>query len=196
MFFSEDGGKTWKTDRIQKIHGDYHALWINPANSDHMFVGSDGGIHLTWDGGRTMGLRQHRAPRPVLRDQPGLDTPYRVCGGLQDNGSWCGPSRTLDPRGISNEDWFRVGGGDGFYTVVDPADPDIVYAESQDGNLRALRPPHEPDPDHPPRSTPRASATASTGTRPSSSPRTTTTRSTTGATGSSARRTGARPGPS
>ena len=50
MFFSEDGGKTWKTDRIQKIHGDYHALWIDPANSDHMFVGSDGGIHLTWDG--------------------------------------------------------------------------------------------------------------------------------------------------
>ena len=76
-------------------------------------------------------------------------TPYRVCGGLQDNGSWCGPSRTLDPRGISNDDWFRVGGGDGFYTVVDPADPDTVYVESQDGNVRALRPPHQPDADHP-----------------------------------------------
>ncbi len=136
MFFSEDGGKTFKTDRIQKIHGDYHALWIDPANSDHMFVGTDGGMHLTWDAGRSMDFL---ATVPLAQFyEISLDsrTPYHVCGGLQDNGSWCGPSRTLDRQGISNQDWFRVGGGDGFYTVVDPQDPDTVYVESQDGNLR------------------------------------------------------------
>ena len=58
-----------------------------------------------------------------------------MCGGLQDNGSWCGPSRTLFQQGISNEDWSRVGGGDGFYNVIDPSDPDAVYTESQDGNV-------------------------------------------------------------
>jgi hypothetical protein len=62
-------------------------------------------------------------------------TPYRVYGGLQDNGSWTGPSRTLYQQGIGNEDWVRVGGGDGFYCVVDPTDADIVYVESQDGNV-------------------------------------------------------------
>ncbi len=67
-----------------------------------------------------------------------MQRPYRVCGGLQDNGSWCGPSRTTYQQGISNEDWFRVGGGDGFYTVLDPTDPNVVYSESQDGNVGRL----------------------------------------------------------
>jgi hypothetical protein len=61
--------------------------------------------------------------------------PYWICGGLQDNGSWCGPSATLYTDGITNEDWFRVAGGDGFYVQVDPNDAATVYAESQDGNL-------------------------------------------------------------
>ena len=64
-----------------------------------------------------------------------MRTPYWVCGGLQDNGSWCGPSRTLSQQGIGNEDWFRVGGGDGFFTANDPTDHNIVYVESQDGNV-------------------------------------------------------------
>jgi photosystem II stability/assembly factor-like uncharacterized protein len=136
MYYSEDGGKTFKTDRIQKIHGDYHTLWIDPQSSDRMFVGTDGGMHLTWDGGRTIDY-VNTVPLAQLYEIS-LDSrvPYHVCGGLQDNGSWCGPSRTLDPRGIGNEDWLRVGGGDGFYTVVDPADPDTVYVESQDGNVQ------------------------------------------------------------
>ncbi len=136
MFFSEDGGKTFKSDRAQKIHGDYHALWIDPANSDHMFVGTDGGMHLTWDGGRTMDF-VNSVPLAQFYEVSVDSRPlYHVCGGLQDNGSWCGPSRTLDGRGIGNDDWSRVGGGDGFYTVVDPEDPDTVYVESQDGNVQ------------------------------------------------------------
>jgi len=61
-----------------------------------------------------------------------------VCGGLQDNGSWCGPSRTLYTQGIGNEDWFRIGGGDGFHAAIDPTDPDTVYTESQDGNVQRM----------------------------------------------------------
>src|SRR5258708_19720852 len=76
---------------------------------------------------------------------------YRICGGLQDNNVWCGPSATLDTHGIANSDWFTVGGGDGFYAQFDPSDPSTVYGESQDGNLlrlnlkthesRSIRPP-------------------------------------------------------
>jgi photosystem II stability/assembly factor-like uncharacterized protein len=138
MFYSEDGGKTFKSDLVQKIHGDFHALWIDPWNSDHMLAGTDGGIHASYDRGRswdylnTVTLAQFY--EVSLDDQK----PYRVYGGLQDNGSWTGPSRTLYQQGIGTEDWFRVGGGDGFYCVVDPADHDVVYVESQDGNVQRL----------------------------------------------------------
>ena len=135
MYFSEDGGKTFKTDHIRKIHGDHHALWIDPANSDHLLIGSDGGIHVSWDGGRSMDFINALPLAQLYEVHFDMRTPYTVCGGLQDNGSWCGPSRTAFDQGIANEDWFRVGGGDGFYTVIDPADPDTVYVESQDGNV-------------------------------------------------------------
>ncbi len=64
--------------------------------------------------------------------------PYMVYGGLQDNGSWAGPSGTLNQEGITNDEWFRTGGGDGFYSVVDVSDPSIIYVESQDGNVARL----------------------------------------------------------
>ncbi len=133
--YSEDGGKTFVTSRGARIHGDYHGLWIDPANSNHMIVGTDGGIHWSWDAGRswdyinTIPLGQFY--------EIGLDmrSPWWVCGGLQDNGSWCGPSATPYQEGITNDDWFRVDGGDGFYAAVDPTDPYTVYTESQDGNI-------------------------------------------------------------
>ena len=64
-----------------------------------------------------------------------MQQPYRICGGLQDNNAWCGPSMSMNPRGISNDEWFTIGGGDGFYAQLDPTDPTIVYTESQDGNV-------------------------------------------------------------
>jgi len=135
MYYSEDGGKTFVTNRVTRIHGDYHAMWINPKNSNHMIIGSDGGIHWSYDGGRTWEYVNSVALGQFYEVGVDMRKPYWICGGLQDNGSWCGPSATLFQQGITNEDWFRVGGGDGFYAQVDPSDAAIVYAESQDGNL-------------------------------------------------------------
>jgi len=135
LFLSEDGGKTFRQDVGQKIHGDYHALWIDPADSNHLLAGSDGGVHITYDRARTWDYVNTVPLAQLYEISFDMQRPYRVCGGLQDNGSWCGPSRTLFQQGISNEDWSRVGGGDGFYNVIDPSEPDIVYTESQDGNL-------------------------------------------------------------
>ncbi len=138
MYASEDGGKTFKTDLVDKIHGDYHAMWIDPARSDHMLVGSDGGIHVSWDRGRTWDFVNTVPLAQLYEVAVDFQRPYHVYGGLQDNGSWSAPSRTLFRQGISNDDWVRVGGGDGFYTVPDPTDPDVVYVESQDGNVARL----------------------------------------------------------
>ena len=135
MFYSEDGGRTFVTNRVQRIHGDYHAMWINPANSDHMIVGSDGGIHWSRDAGRSWDFINTIPLGQFYEIGADMSRPYKICGGLQDNNTWCGPSATLNPRGISNEEWHTIGGGDGFYAQFDPTDPNIVYAESQDGNV-------------------------------------------------------------
>ena len=133
MFFSEDGGKTFNSRRVQKIHGDFHALWIDPANSNHILAGSDGGIHWSYDNGKTWDFVNTIAIGQFY--EIGLDNekPYHICGGLQDNGSWCGPSRTQTRDGITNEDWTLIHGGDGFYAAIDSVEPSIVYTESQDG---------------------------------------------------------------
>jgi len=135
MFYSEDGGKKFATDRVHGIHGDFHAMWIDPADSNHMITGSDGGIHWSYDNGRTWDFINTIAIGQFY--EIGLDNekPYHICGGLQDNGSWCGPSQTLTRDGITNEDWTVIHGGDGFYAAVDPVEPWIVYTESQDGHV-------------------------------------------------------------
>jgi photosystem II stability/assembly factor-like uncharacterized protein len=135
MYNSEDGGRTWRQNLVQRIHGDYHALWINPANSNHVINGSDGGIHQSYDRGRTW---EHLNGVPLgqfYEVNADNQKPYNVCGGLQDNGTWHGPSRTLVREGIQLGDWKTIGGGDGFFCVIDPVDPTTVYTESQDGNI-------------------------------------------------------------
>jgi photosystem II stability/assembly factor-like uncharacterized protein len=135
MFFSEDGGKTFNSRRVQRIHGDFHALWIDPADSNHILTGSDGGIHWSYDNGKTWDFLNNIAIGQFY--EIGLDNekPYHICGGLQDNGSWCGPSATLGREGIANPDWTLIHGGDGFYAEIDNVEPWIVYTESQDGYL-------------------------------------------------------------
>ncbi len=157
MFTSEDGGKTFVSNRVTRIHGDYHALWINPNDSNQMIAGSDGGIHFSHDAGRSWDYINTIPLGQFYEVGVDMRQPYWICGGLQDNGSWCGPSATWYQGGITNDEWFRVAGGDGFYAQVDPTDPTIVYAESQDGNVlrrdlrtneaRNIRPePKEEDP--------------------------------------------------
>ena len=138
LYFSEDGGRTFKTPPVRYIHGDYHAMWINPADSNHVILGSDGGLTWSWDGGKTWDVVNNLPVGQFY--ELGLDNqkPYTIYGGLQDNGVWGGPSRALILRGvasIANDDWFRVAGADGFYVQADPTDPRTVYAETQNGAM-------------------------------------------------------------
>jgi photosystem II stability/assembly factor-like uncharacterized protein len=135
LYYSEDGGKTFTTEYARRIHSDHHALWIDPANSSDMLIGSDGGISVSRDRGRTWEFVDNVALGQFYEIGVDMQQPYRICGGLQDNNTWCGPSMSMNPRGIANSDWFTIGGGDGFYAQLDPSDPTIVYAESQDGNV-------------------------------------------------------------
>jgi photosystem II stability/assembly factor-like uncharacterized protein len=135
LYYSEDGGKTFSTELAQKVHSDHHALWINPANSDEMVLGSDGGISFSRDRGRSWDFVNNVALGQFYEIGADMRQPYRICGGLQDNNAWCGPSMSMNPRGIGNADWFTIGGGDGFYAQIDPVEPDTVYTESQDGNV-------------------------------------------------------------
>jgi photosystem II stability/assembly factor-like uncharacterized protein len=138
FFKTVDGGRTWR--QVGGIpHSDHHAIWVNPKNSQHILLGNDGGLAVsydqaaTWEYVNTMPTGQFYAVSADMRK------PYYVCGGLQDNGSWCGPSATRSTQnGITNFDWFRIGGGDGFYTANDPTDWTVMYFESQDGNTSRL----------------------------------------------------------
>ncbi len=136
-FKSVDGGKTFQT--IQNLaHSDHHAIWINPKNSNHVIYGNDGGLDVSYDQGATWDFINTKATGQFYAISADMRRPYFVCGGLQDNGSWCGPSAKRNAVGILNSDWYRVGGGDGFYTQQDPEDWAIVYAESQDGAVNRL----------------------------------------------------------
>jgi len=135
IYFSEDGGRNFVQTRFERVHSDVHAIWIDPNNSDHLLSGNDGGIWLTYDSGRSWRHLNNVAIAQFYEVAYDFQKPYHVCGGLQDNYSWCGPSSTTQQDGIGNEDWITVEGGDGFYNRIDPTDPNIIYAESQDGNL-------------------------------------------------------------
>jgi hypothetical protein len=139
LFLSRDGGKTFPpVSAARGTHGDYHALWINPRDPDHLVLGCDGGLNLSFDRGahwehvKNLPLAQCYAAGVDLRQ------PYRVYAGLQDNGVWGGPSATRSPEGITNAHWTKVLAGDGFACQVDPNNPDVVYAESQYGRLHRL----------------------------------------------------------
>jgi photosystem II stability/assembly factor-like uncharacterized protein len=130
---SLDGGKTWTA--VNGSHTDYHAFWINPKDPRTVIVGHDGGLDISNDGGVTWDFHNDIAVGQFYQVSADMRRPYYVCGGLQDNNAWCGPSAMRSTAGAVNTDWFTVGGGDGFYTRQDPTDWAIVYAESQDGNM-------------------------------------------------------------
>lgn len=137
VMLSTDKGATWRVMPI-RMHVDYHALWVNPNNSDHLIFGQDGGFGISWDKGVTW---KHASNLPASQFYAiGVDmaTPYWVYGGLQDNGSWGAPTVSRMRQGIGNWEWIRVGGGDGFHCQADPEDNETVYSESQGGNITRL----------------------------------------------------------
>ncbi len=136
IYKSRDGARTF--EQLDGYgHVDQHALWINPGDSDHLIAGNDGGVDVSYDQGETWESLRRWAVGQPYHASVDMRRPYYVCTGLQDNGSWCGPSAVRTGE-ILSEDWYRVGGGDGFYTAVDPTDHTVVYSESQNGNIRRL----------------------------------------------------------
>jgi photosystem II stability/assembly factor-like uncharacterized protein len=135
LYRSSDGGKTFTSDAARGVHSDHHALWIDPNNSDHLLLGGDGGVSVSWDRSDHWRQLENLPLAQFYNVDVDMREPYFVCGGLQDNGSWCGPSNTWSSQGIRAHDWYNVGGGDGFHTSIDPRDPSVVFAESQTGNL-------------------------------------------------------------
>jgi len=134
---SLDGGKTFQ-NLAGVAHSDHHAIWIDPKNGNHLIIGNDGGLNFSYDQGATWEFVNNIPAGQFYAVAADMRKPYYVYGGLQDNGSWGGPSATRSGPGITNADWFRVGGGDGFYTQVDPTDHNILYVESQNGAVNRL----------------------------------------------------------
>jgi photosystem II stability/assembly factor-like uncharacterized protein len=130
---SLDSGKTWTP--VNGSHTDYHTFWINPKDPRIVATGHDGGMDISYDGGLTWDYHNDMAVGQFYQVSADMRRPYYVCGGLQDNNAWCGPSALRSNTGPVNTDWYTVAGGDGFYTRQDPTDWAIVYGESQDGNM-------------------------------------------------------------
>ena len=136
LFRSTNGGKSFSAQGINGgLHSDQHDLWINPANSKHLVIGTDGGYYVTYDRAANWEHLNRVALGQFYHIAVDNRRPYRVYGGLQDNGSWGGQSNSRKGLGPINEDWVYVNGGDGFVCQVDSNDPDLVYAESQDGSM-------------------------------------------------------------
>jgi len=128
--YSSDSGRTFRPAR-QSLHGDDRIFWVNPKDSRHVMKGDDGGIGISYDRGVNWLLVSNLPVSQYYRVAVDMAEPYNVYGGLQDNGSWVGPSQTYRSAGILNEDWKKLGGGDGFLNLPHHTDPDIVYTESQ-----------------------------------------------------------------
>jgi photosystem II stability/assembly factor-like uncharacterized protein len=140
MWRSDDGGRTWRQQPLAGVHVDHHDIVGDPRDRNHYIIGNDGGVYETWDNFRTFRHFTNLPLSQFYRVATDNARPfYRVCGGAQDNGTICGPSRTLNGRaGIRTSDWYTVGGGDGFQARVDPEDPNTVYTQSQNGSLSRL----------------------------------------------------------
>ncbi|CAM2006070.1 WD40/YVTN/BNR-like repeat-containing protein [Acanthopleuribacter pedis] len=135
---STDGGRTWSplSGAVwPKVHVDHHAIWINPNNPRHLYLGNDGGVAESHDHGQTFRFVANLPLAQFYHIAVDNAEPYNVYGGLQDNGSWRGPSEVRRNGGIRNHFWELVSFGDGFDTVPDPHNPGTGFSMSQGGNL-------------------------------------------------------------
>lgn len=127
-YISRDGGKTFRSIG-GGVHSDFHDYIFDPNNSNTLYVGTDGGVYRSWDGGSVWEMIRCLPISQYYHVSVDRQKPYKVYGGLQDNQSWIGPSSK--PGGIENRDWTLVGVGDGFRVYPHPNDPTIVYSEMQ-----------------------------------------------------------------
>jgi photosystem II stability/assembly factor-like uncharacterized protein len=134
---SDDGGKTaHPADR--GVHSDHHALWIDPKDPNRMIQGGDGGVFLSMDGSKTWRFLDGLPIEQFYQVATDSRVPYDICGGLQDNSAWCGPSSDLSHNNVPGSAWYTTTGGDGEYSVPAPSDPDIVYSDAQNGDISRL----------------------------------------------------------
>lgn len=139
LHVSDDGGRTFRNDGAERIHVDFHAMWINPKNPKHLILGGDGGVSMSYDAAETWKYFPNLVLAQAYHVAFDMRTPfYHVCAGLQDNNTWCGPSAVRTNSGIANDEWYVVNGGDGFQPLMDPTDPNVIYAESQDGRMNRI----------------------------------------------------------
>lgn len=134
---SDDSGKTFREPR-QTLHGDDRLVWVDPADSRHLVKADDGGVGISWDRGVKWLFVSTLPVSQWYHVRVDNQRPYKVYGGLQDNGSWEGPSATYSSNGITNDDWWRIGGGDGFLAIPDTVDGRTIYVESQYLGLERL----------------------------------------------------------
>jgi photosystem II stability/assembly factor-like uncharacterized protein len=132
LIMSEDGGKSFSVIG-GAAHGDFHDVWVNPDNTDHLIAGDDGGIWYSYDAGNTWWKGNNLPISQFYHVSVDQADPYHVFGGLQDNSAWMGDSQY--PGGITNNRWENLFGGDGFWIFPDPSDSNYVYAEAQGGNV-------------------------------------------------------------
>ena len=136
LYKSKDGGVTFTPDgHGDEVHVDHHAMWIDPRDGRHVILGNDGGVYVTYSSGANWDHHNHVAIGQFYHVGVASNRDYKVYGGLQDNGSWGGPSMVRNNSGPVNGDWMNIGGGDGFVCLVDPTDPDQIYSESQNGAM-------------------------------------------------------------
>ena len=134
LALSTDGGRTW-SQLGDDIHPDHQSLWIDPANPDRLIDGNDGGVVLSYDRGRTWRYLNQVPLGQFYQIGADMRDPYYVCGGLQDNGVWCGPNETRQTVGLLNDDWQIIHFGDGYYTQIDPTDWTKIYTNAHYGNI-------------------------------------------------------------
>ncbi len=138
---SNNGGKTvyfGPKFKFWELHPDQHAIWIDPENPKRILIGNDGGVYETQDGGGSWRFFDNLPIEQFYQISVSESHPFMICGGIQDNGSWCGPSRNLVMPGVQNSDWVTVSGGDGQYVLPSPNHSDIVYAEDQNGYIKRV----------------------------------------------------------
>src|SRR4029077_16349081 len=136
FFISDDAGRNFR-DVFSAIHSEDHALWINPLNTNHLIIGGDGGVSISYDRGVTWLFRLNLPLGQFYNISANNADPFVVCGGLQDNGSWCTPSCTNITYGVSFKEAFNIGGGDGMQAVFD-GDDRTVLVSSQNGVTHRL----------------------------------------------------------